>query len=480
MQTVPHRVRRLHWVVRTGSEEEAFAWRTFLRNQDQSLLLPFLEKAFNEASQGDRVIHIPKAELNINIGRGKELAEVLPALILQELREKLHPVLKVQQESGGQSIYWKESEAGEERVDSLLHYLRTGSLPWQAAGSAATEIAAVIRETCREEWRRVLDIIKNKYESPAFYFRLFQIATGEERSSLLNELSGRMHHVFREPVEQFITALFSERKLGLSRYATNLIASHILARSLASKEGDPPPYLLSEFVDSVPLGERRGFYEFLASLPGTVSVLFQQTGKEERHYAEQEPIQACAEVETDPVIHSSPEDDLFPFMTQQAGLVLLHPFMRPLFENTGILERGDTEFSSFALARAAALLYFLATGREEMYEYEIGFIKVLLGQHPAEPLPLCEGLLSPGDKEEADSVLVSVCKHWRALKNTSLQGLRSSFIERQALLREEESGWRLQVERKSYDILLDQLPWSTGIVKLPWMKKAIYTEWQTT
>ena len=164
-------------------------------------------------------------------------------------------------------------------------------------------------------------------------------------------------------------------------------------------------------------------------------------------------------------------------MVHQAGLVLLHPFMLRFFESTGILEKGDIQLSSFSLARAAALLHFLATGREEVYEYEIGFIKMLLGMHPESPLLVCEGLIKSCDKEEAESLLQSVIGHWSVLKNTSVSGLRSSFLQRPALLREDENGWNLHVERVPFDVLLDQLPWSISIVKLPWMKKALYTEW---
>ncbi|MEO1401775.1 MAG: contractile injection system tape measure protein [Cyanobacteria bacterium J06635_1] len=37
--------------------------------------------------------------------------------------------------------------------------------------------------------------------------------------------------------------------------------------------------------------------------------------------------------------------------------------------------------------------------------------------------------------------------------------------------------WLLQIERETYDILLDQLPWSIRVVKLPWMPKLLYVEW---
>ena len=101
----------------------------------------------------------------------------------------------------------------------------------------------------------------------------------------------------------------------------------------------------------------------------------------------------------------------------------------------------------------------------------------MLGLKPTTALPVGEGLLIQSDREEAETVLQAAISHWQALKNTSINGLRSSFLLRQGLVREVENGWRLRVERKPFDILLDQLPWGIGIIKLPWMEEILWVEW---
>ena len=35
----------------------------------------------------------------------------------------------------------------------------------------------------------------------------------------------------------------------------------------------------------------------------------------------------------------------------------------------------------------------------------------------------------------------------------------------------------LQVEQRSYDMLLEHLPWTIGIIKLGFMKEALFVEW---
>jgi hypothetical protein len=87
--------------------------------------------------------------------------------------------------------------------------------------------------------------------------------------------------------------------------------------------------------------------------------------------------------------------------------------------------------------------------------------------------------MQEGDREEAETVLQSTINYWSVLKNTSIDGLRSSFVQRSGLLRRTENGWELQVEHQSFDMLLEHLPWSISIIKLSWMKQPLYTEWQT-
>ena len=175
---------------------------------------------------------------------------------------------------------------------------------------------------------------------------------------------------------------------------------------------------------------------------------------------------------------SSPTDNQFPLAVKYAGLVLIHPFITRFLEGTDVKETDNQDLADFFLPRAAALLHFLATGSDELYEYELGFIKILLGLQPEIPLTVSQGLIETSDREESEALLTAVISYWSVLKNTSVSGLRSSFLQRPGLLREVERGWQIQVEPKPFDMLLDHLPWSISVIKLPWMKQPIYTEWQ--
>ncbi|HEV2830338.1 MAG TPA: contractile injection system tape measure protein, partial [Hanamia sp.] len=63
--------------------------------------------------------------------------------------------------------------------------------------------------------------------------------------------------------------------------------------------------------------------------------------------------------------------------------------------------------------------------------------------------------------------------------NTPSQGLQETFLQRNGKLifNETDGYWKLVVERKAVDILLDRIPWGFSYVQLPWMKYALITEW---
>jgi hypothetical protein len=67
--------------------------------------------------------------------------------------------------------------------------------------------------------------------------------------------------------------------------------------------------------------------------------------------------------------------------------------------------------------------------------------------------------------------------HWSAIGNTSVQGLRQTFLQREGYLSRKEDGWHLQVPKRTFDMLLDKLPWSISTIRLPWMETILWVEW---
>jgi hypothetical protein len=121
-------------------------------------------------------------------------------------------------------------------------------------------------------------------------------------------------------------------------------------------------------------------------------------------------------------------------------------------------------------------LRYLATGTENFFGGNMVLEKFICGLPLKFPLER-ESQLTDVLKEEAEHLLAEVIRQWPVLKNTSPDGLRQLFIQRQGKLVKSRDGFKLLVERKSQDVLLEKLHWNYSIVKFPWRDDLLFVEW---
>ncbi len=172
---------------------------------------------------------------------------------------------------------------------------------------------------------------------------------------------------------------------------------------------------------------------------------------------------------------NDPFSDSEEIYIQNAGLVLLWPFLNRFFAGLNLLQ--DSHFIDLQTAkRAVLLLQYLADASSEIPEHLLPLNKLLCG------LDLSESIetnldITEQEQRECDNLLLAVIQNWSALKSTSTKGFQQAFIQRASILKIHNGNWLLQVEQETYDILLDQLPWSISVVKLPWMDELLYVDW---
>jgi|GEM_PF-2893323 len=159
-----------------------------------------------------------------------------------------------------------------------------------------------------------------------------------------------------------------------------------------------------------------------------------------------------------------------------AGAVLLAPYLPRLFERLELIESGGF-INREAAERAVHCVQFLVDGSLSSPEYRLVLNKLLCGVRPG--LPICRGIeLATAEKQQLEALLQAVIEHWTALGNTSIAGLRESFLQRDGRLQRSAEAWRLSVEGRSFDMLLDGLPWTYSTLRFAWMDRPIYVEWR--
>lgn len=158
-----------------------------------------------------------------------------------------------------------------------------------------------------------------------------------------------------------------------------------------------------------------------------------------------------------------------------AGLVLLNPFLSGYFAKTGLTAEGKF-VDEAAQHRAPHLLQYLVNNAEETGEQDLVLNKILCGILPETSIPMSIAL-SNEEKDIAEGLLMAVTHHWDKLKNTSVQSFQASFLQREGALSQSPEAWSLKVEERAYDILLQTLPWGMSLIKYPWMDKPLLVEW---
>lgn len=162
-----------------------------------------------------------------------------------------------------------------------------------------------------------------------------------------------------------------------------------------------------------------------------------------------------------------------------AGLVLLTPWFPRLFAMLGLLNEEGKDFKDTdARKRTVFIIQRMVTFEEQDYTMaDLIFNRILVN------LPLRESLpsrmqLTDDEIEAVDSMLEGVKGNWTQMTNTSVKGFQHSFVERKGVLEMQEERMQLTVEPRSYDLLLDSLPWGYKLVRFPWLEKRIYVSWR--
>ncbi len=169
-----------------------------------------------------------------------------------------------------------------------------------------------------------------------------------------------------------------------------------------------------------------------------------------------------------------------PIYIDNAGLVLAASFLPPLFQKLDMLEQDEN--GKFRLheretaSRGVHLLQHLVDGRTSAPEPLLVLNKILCG------LPVGIAVareIEPGDQEleVCEQLLRSMIANWKSIEGTSIAGLRETFLQREGRLERADDGWKLRVQRKTVDVLVDQIPWSISVVYHRWMPEPLRVTW---
>lgn len=400
-------------------------------------------------------IDIEKVDLDLGTVKKDEIPSVLRGLLEDEIIKRLYKDSEAEQFSiieGGPHETKKSSEP------EWISYLYTGVLPWTYEDSELDLAKQVTQEVLSrlddKDW--MASFFERLLTDDVFFYRFF---------NLLDDVTIRM--VLRAPFFVEISkardsqAMNPQKLDDLDRH--QLLA---LAYSWIKKKERK-----EERTEKNKLGNDGVAYE--------ESVEQQIVAKTTNDAELFKDLTAAFDKAVDFMKRQMVSDDETEkqCLVDDAGLVILHPFLPALFERLGYLDE-ERKFVSLALQeRAVHLLRWLAGYELPHLDYQMPLEKVLCDLPLAYPMG-SEIEFTDMEKEEGRQVLRSVCQYWKPLNGTSPEGLQRSFLQRHGSIAYEDNTWIVRVEGQALDILLDDLPWEISLLLLPWREEMIMVEWQ--
>lgn len=447
----------------------------------EQVLLKKLEQMLDDMDVPTHVL-IDKIDLDLGSGKLEDVFEQLQVQLSKTLEPILNPAVLPGVDEPDDISYSLLTD-GQQAFNVFVYFLNSGKLPWYIVPSAdwllqedvwLDKLSELLHDGSYS--LKLVDLFKNSPLALSRLFGQFSLVFIKKLIAVLFRIDTfELQEKLDNAVAEFRILLkdqSAKNSLGSSKSGVaGVIEKLLLIIYLRSGSIEIPDRVMSTAIISLIAQESNSAASISAlTLIQTIDKTILLT-KGASVLKRDKPIAT-----PDDFFEISKREEIAGIYINQAGLVILHPFLEYFFKDFGLLQ--DKDFVDLSAKQLAIhLLHYLGTGNINAFEYDLGFEKFLC-RWPAEE-PLERDIEIPQRMlDEGDNMLRTVIKYWKALKNTSPGGLRESFLMRKGKLIEAEQPARLIVERMDLDILLSSLPWGIGVIKLPWMDEPFYVEWQ--
>lgn len=484
-----------------ASQEDARRWSPRFSELNQQIVLSELDRAFSELAK-DQTLRIERLEIDLGSLRPTDLETDLTRAVRQKVREALQPYLQAPQDFAADgSAAHRQSPADDQSgsvepeidADSLIelfaYFLQAGHCPWWLQRELVPQLDMLYQRLWRLAPEAARSLILQAIAGPVGLMRLVEQFSNRSHQLTLQELLPPVSGTLLVDLCKLATHLLARQGFGLQARVISLKLAYSLILTSKQQQLERPQSLVRQFffvlaqISGIPVAQLReeldGAVARFRISSATKTVLAELLRESESLNGQQESARRHGEVSVlernEQQKRSAVTVEAVEIVIENAGLVLFWPHLKELLDKLELLETRNGG-SLRPKVEAVLLLQQLATGLPSGQESLLVLNKVLCGLPPSLPVPRRCRRTRLWDAEVA-ALLAAVIKQWSALKNTSIDGLRSSFLQREGILREQGQGWTLQVERKAHDILLEQLPWGLGMIQLSWMRQPLQIEW---
>lgn len=421
------------------------------------VLNPQIDTWLKKYDQSDEIISIPELKLDVDVSANTEWQQVLVNNIMQQLHEKFPDGLYAKDSADISKAHQFKF------ADKFLFYLKNGYLSWNTQilnrADFNTNISDWLHKIRIEELQYFIGQLDSKNQVHRFLSTLSEADKIFLFTTVLN-----IHQEQFLIVQTDINLLFAENK---STDAWQLSLLLHICNSYQQDKNIQSDILIQTWLEGLHEWRDKDFWSIRPDNMQTETIrkFFDQVQQEFHHRPRIDESVSKQAISDD----ASIKDSIY---INNAGAIIIAPFLTKLFEKTGIVENSKIIDTDLALS----LIHYCITGNTSPAEFELVLAKILCGI-PVQDTVFIDNGINQKYQNEADEMLKAVIEHWSILKDSSINGLRESFLQREGKLSINNKQWLLQVEQQSYDMLLRHLPWNISMIRLPWMNELLVTEW---
>jgi len=439
----------------------------------QSYIYPAIEAVCEKYKNYD--VSIEKLTIDMAGTTVKDLAVKISATLEEKIIEEISALTAAKPRNT--SIPLQKTDLWH----ALIHYLKTGTLPWNYTIDSKDNIEKIIQGLFSEppvadnpHLQAIFKVLfQDKYALQRFYYiadekfldklthKAFATAGASDLYTIFERFAVKLDSFPKKEIKKVIF-----EGILPSSFAANMRLGEIIAllyEKAAQKTKSPA--LEKTLQTSSTSTDPSSQMEYL------MKVLI-------KHLAENKiswPAQSEIIYKPESLSTLDPEAEKR-VMIANAGLVILHPLFENLFQHVGLIDGHGLFKSEASRHRAVHLLHSLTGIAGKHFEYRLPLNKIICGMDINMPLDPAFRIKKQ-EREELNDLLKAMLTHWSALKSTSIRGLQESFIRRRGTIEKSGNDWIVRVENTGIDILLNDLPWGVQIMKFPWNNYIIFVEW---
>ena len=470
-----HIIGKQNFRFRYKGNADALAIRNQLSNMCNDELPVRLNKLFDDYDQADQVLRIDKLDIKVELTDSDNLHDALVKAILSQVEIALKSKL---QEPGTSSLSFDQSF-----IKALNFYLFNGYLPWWISyktSQAFLQELEIHWETPFIE--KLLLLIRPALASEDARNRFNALLNKKQWLDLIEQGGSISNTEWKEwliSLQQLNTCLSPVQNTEYLERLSQLSLLELIAETVPNTIDLKS--LKRIFFDK--LGEK-GIQPDIAALKArnanTIPQILKFALEEWAIRLSNEPSLTEKKKKVDEQLKKKAEEkkatqipDTLGILVHNSGMVILAPFLPEFFRRQLLLENNVIT----DIPKALALLRHLSWGQSVGLEFELVLEKTFCGIALSETIePLSS--LNEVEINACEELLQSIIENWPVLKNTSPDGLRMNFLQREGKLEILEQQKTLIIQKEAHDILLDYISWNISMIKLPWMDQLLNIKWR--